>query len=61
MDKTILEMIGSFVVAIIFIAIPILVSLSFVYDWYGCIKLFLIIATSLELFGLVDLITKHNY
>lgn len=54
-------MIGSFVVAIIFIAIPILVSLSFVYDWYGCIKLFLIIATSLELFGLVDLITKHNY
>lgn len=61
MDETILEIIGSVVVAIILIAIPICVSLSFVYDWYGGIKMFLIVATMLELFGLVNLITKHNY
>lgn len=61
MDETILEIIGSIVVAIILIAIPILVPLSFVYDWYGGIKMILVVTTILELFGLVDLIMKHNY
>lgn len=61
MDETILEIIGSVVVAIILIAIPICVSLSFAYDWYGGIKTFLVIATIIELLGLVDLIMKHNY
>ena len=61
MDETILEIIGSVVVAIILIAIPICVALSFVYDWYGVIKTFLVIATILELLGLLDLIMKHNY
>lgn len=61
MDKIFLEIIGSIVVAIILIAIPIFVTLSFAYDWYGGIKTFLVIATMIELFSLVDLITKHNY
>lgn len=59
MDETILKMIGSLVVAIIFIAIPILVSLSFVYDWYGGIKTFLVVATILEVLYLVDLIMER--
>ena len=61
MDEIILELIGSFVVAIILIAIPICVSLSFVYDWYVGIKIFLVIASVLELFGLVVLIMNHNH
>ena len=61
MDETVLEIIGSVVVAIILIAIPICVSLSFVYDWYGGIKMFLVVVTILELLGLMDLIMKHNY
>ena len=54
--KTVFEIIGSFIVSLFFISIPILCPLSFVYDWYAGIKFFLIVACGVEYLGLINLL-----
>ena len=48
--------IGSFVVAIFMMAIPILATLSWVCDWYDFFKTIFIIFTLAEIFGLTSAI-----
>lgn len=50
------ETIGVFIVSLFFISIPILCTLSFVYDWFGGLKLILIAACLVEWVGLVYLL-----
>lgn len=58
------EIVGLFVVSLAFMAIPILCSLSFVYNWFVGIKLILFIACACEWIGLMNLLSnmmdKHN-
>lgn len=54
--KTVFEIIGSFVVSLFFISIPVLCTLSFVYNWYAGYKLLLIVACGVEGFGIVNLL-----
>lgn len=42
---SVLKTIGTVVLASILIAIPILLTISFIYSWYGFIKLILIFLT----------------
>ena len=55
MMKIIIEIIGSFVLATIITAIPILCGLSFALDWYGEIQWLLVIITIFILFGIWSL------
>lgn len=54
--KTVFEIIGAFIVSLFLMAIPILCTLSFVYDWYAGFKFILFIACLFELLGLMNLL-----
>lgn len=45
---TVLVTFGAILVTAIMFALPILTTLSFVFDWYGLVKMILVIATSGE-------------
>ena len=42
--KIAIETVGIFIISLFFMSIPVLCTLSFVYNWYGCFKLILIVA-----------------
>lgn len=52
------EIIGIFIISLILMAIPILCSLSFAYDWYPGLKVILSIACFVEWIGLMSLLSK---
>lgn len=54
--KRVFEIIGAFIVALLLIGIPILLTLSFAYNWFSTFKLILIVACIIELFGLASLL-----
>ena len=54
--KTAFEIIGSLIVSLLFISIPVLCTLSFVYNWFPGVKFILIVASIVEYFGLVNLL-----
>lgn len=56
--KTVFELIGSFIVSLLLICIPVLCTLSFVYDWYLGVKFFLIVACGVEYLGLINLLLE---
>lgn len=62
--KTAIEIIGVFVISLFFISIPILCTLSFVYNWEGFFKLILIVACLVEWVGLacllIDVADNHD-
>lgn len=56
--KTVFEIVGTFIVSLFLIAIPILCTLSFVYNWFPGLKFFLLVACIVEYFGLITLLTE---
>ena len=54
--KKAFEIIGAFIISLLFISIPILCTLSFVYNWFGSLKLILIVACFVEWVGLMSLL-----
>lgn len=58
------EIVGLFVISLVFMAIPILCTLSFVYNWFVGLKFILSIACFFEWTGLMVLLSnmfdKHN-
>ena len=56
--KTVFEIIGNFIVSLFLIAIPILCTLSLVYNWYVGFKFILIVACFIEYFGLINLLSQ---
>lgn len=56
--KILFEIIGNFIVSLFLIAIPILCTLSLVYNWFAGLKFILIVACFIEWFGLVNLFAK---
>ena len=62
--KIAFEIIGTFIVSLFLMAIPILCTLSFVYDWYTGFKFILFIVCLFELLGLMNLLfeigDKHD-
>lgn len=54
--KRVFEIIGAFIVALLLISIPILLTLSFAYNWLSILKFTLICACLIEWFGLVSLL-----
>lgn len=46
--KYVVQAIGTIVITIVILGLPILTCLSFVFEWYGFIRLVLITAISLE-------------
>ena len=50
------ETIGTFVISLFLISIPILCTLSFVYNWFAGLKLILITACLVEWVGLASLL-----
>lgn len=56
--KTVYELIGAFIVSLFLISIPVLCTLSFVYDWYAGLKFLFIVACVVEYFGLVSLLSQ---
>lgn len=56
--KIVFEIIGSFIVSLFLMAIPILCTLSFVYNWYPGLKFILPIACSIECLWLMNLLLE---
>lgn len=56
--KTVFEIIGTFIVSLLLIAIIILCTLSFVYDWIPGLKFILSVASFLEWIGLIILLSN---
>lgn len=56
--KTVFELVGSFIISLILISIPILCTLSFVYDWYPGFKFILIVTCGIEYLGLINLLLE---
>ena len=54
--KTVFEIIGTFIVSLVLIAVPVLCPLSFVYKWFPGLQIFLSGACLIEWFGLVLLL-----
>ena len=54
--KIAIRMIGVFVISLFFISIPILCTLSYVYNWFGFVSLMLIAACFVEFVGLMCLL-----
>ena len=54
--KRVFEIIGTLIVSLFLMAIPILLTLSFVYNWLAILKFTLICACLIELFGLASLL-----
>lgn len=56
--KIAFEIIGISIVSAFLIAIPILCTLSFVYNWFEGLNFILIIACFVEYFGLMNLLSE---
>ena len=56
--KIAFEIIGLFIISLFFMSIPILCTLSFVYNWYGFLKLIFIVACIVEWIGLMSLLVE---
>ena len=56
--KIAFEIIGIFIVSALFMAIPILCTLSFVYSWFAFLKFILVVACFVEYFGLMNLLSE---
>lgn len=56
--KTVFEIIGAFIVSLFLMAIPVLCTLSFVYDWYAGFKFILFFACLFEWIGLMNLLNE---
>lgn len=56
--KIAFEIIGTFIVSLLLMAVPVLCPLSFVYDWFAGSKFILIVACIFEYFGLACLLTE---
>lgn len=56
--KVISEIIGIFIISLVMIAIPILCTLSFVYDWLVGLKFILSVICFLEWIGIMSLISN---
>lgn len=54
--KIAFEIVGTFIISLFFMSIPILCTLSFVYNWFAGIKFILIVACLVEYFGLMSLL-----
>ena len=54
--KLTFEIVGTFIVSLFFMSIPVLCTLSFVYSWYPGIKMILIVACIVEWIGLISLL-----
>ena len=54
--KRVFEIIGAFIVALLLIGIPILLTLSFAYNWFASLKFILICACLIEWFGITSLL-----
>lgn len=56
--KIVFEIIGASIVSLFLIAIPILCTLSFAYNWYPGLKFILSIACSIECIWLMNLLLE---
>lgn len=56
--KIVFEIIGTFIVSLFLMAIPILCALSFAYNWYAGLKFILVVACWIELLGLMSLLLE---
>lgn len=56
--KAVFETIGALIVSLFLMAIPILCTLSIVYNWVAGIKVILIFACFIELLGLISLLLE---
>ena len=54
------EIIGAFIVSLLLMAIPILCTLSFVYNWFASFKFLFIVACFVEWLGLINLLMKQD-
>lgn len=54
--KIAFEIVGTFIISLFFMSIPILCTLSFVYNWFAGIRFILIVACFVEWFGLINLL-----
>ena len=52
------EIIGTFIVSLLFIFIPILCTLSFVYNWFAGIKFLLIVTCLIEWSAVITLLVE---
>lgn len=52
------EIVGIFVISLIFIAVPILCALSWAYNWFGVLKIILALACFAEWIGLMNLLSN---
>ena len=60
MDVSLTKLIGSVVLALFLVSIPILVGLSYVFDWYFGIQVILTFATLAEFLVLKDKIYESG-
>lgn len=58
--KIISEIVGLVIVSLVFMAVPILCSLSFAYNWYVGLKFILVIACVFEWVGLMYLLNMSD-
>ncbi len=56
--KIVFEIIGTFIVSLLCIAVPILCALSFVYDWFPGLKLILFCGCIFEWISLMCLLSE---
>ena len=56
--KIAFEVVGTFIISLFFMSIPILCTLSFVYDWFASFKFILIVACIVEWVGLINLLVS---
>lgn len=56
--KIVFEIIGAFIVALFLMALPILCTLSFAYNWFPGVKFILTVACFVEYFGLINLLSE---
>lgn len=54
--KIAFEIVGTFIVSLFFMSIPILCTLSFVYEWYASLKMILIVACFVEWIVLMSML-----
>lgn len=59
--RAVFELIGLFIVSLFFISVPILCTLSIVYNWYVGFRFLLIVVCFIEYFGLINLLLQIVY
>ena len=56
--RALFETIGTFIVSLFLMAIPVLCTLSFVYNWFLGINFFLCVACVVEWLGVISVLIK---